>query len=91
MVLKYKVDGNQVSLSYDEVSELEHLPSKTDWDRLDALTEEQIVFSSIIDEDQPPMTTAELNEFLDRLRQLNNAKYGQGGQWGDPNKRTASK
>jgi hypothetical protein len=91
MTLRLKKDGSKVSVSYDDASDLDYLPGKTDKKRLDLLTDEEIMVGAITDPDMSPYTDERLAELFENLRRLNAEKYGQGGGWSDPNKRTASK
>lgn len=74
MVFRYEKDGNQIRVSVDRAEELGAIPSKTDWERVDSLTDDEITAAIILDPDQPALSEEELRQFLDRLRRLNDAK-----------------
>lgn len=64
MPKKYR-EGSKTIVSYD-ASEIESLPSATDWDRVKAMTDEELTANAFTDPDNPPLD----DEFFARAKRM---------------------
>lgn len=68
IIVRRLPDGTKVQVLAD--GSTRPIVSRTDWERVEAMTEEEIDANALADPDNPPLTAAELN----RMRPVPNPK-----------------